>query len=71
MNGHHEEAKWGVDFLWVQGRLLVAVYLGRDYRISSVRYYGNGRRGVCFYGPNVETDDLDSTRAARLHALQL
>ena len=33
-------------------------YLGRDYRISSVRYYGNGKEEGDFNaaGPNVETD---------------
>ena len=65
MNGHHEEAKWGVDFLlgaWA-GFFSSSEYLGRDYRISSVRYYGNGKEegDYNFYGPNVETDGFGLT----------
>ena len=60
MNGHHREARLGVDaFLnaWA-GFFSSQEYLGRDYRISSVRYYGNGKEegDFNFYGPNVETD---------------
>ena len=47
MNGHHREARLGVDaFLnaWA-GFFSSQEYLGRDYRISSVRYYGNGKEG--------------------------
>ena len=38
-------------------------YLGRDYRISSVRYYGNGKEegDFNFFGPNVETDGFGLT----------
>lgn len=60
MNGHHDEAREGVNFLlnaWA-GFFNSPRYLGRDYRISSVRYYGNGKEEGDFNaaGPNVETD---------------
>ena len=60
MNGHHDEAREGMNFLlgaWA-GFFSSARYLGRDYRISSVRYYGNGKEEGDFNaaGPNVETD---------------
>ncbi|MEE2758274.1 MAG: glycoside hydrolase family 15 protein [Myxococcota bacterium] len=65
MNGHTEEARLGVDFLlsaWA-GFFSSAEYLGRDYRISSVRYYGNGKEegDFNFFGPNVETDGFGLT----------
>ena len=65
MTGHHEEAKWGVEFLlnaWA-GFFNGPEYLGRDYRISSVRYYGNGKEegDFNFFGPNVETDGFGLT----------
>ena len=42
-------------------------YLGRHYRISSVRYYGNGKEEGDFNyaGPNVETDGFGSTSGDR------
>lgn len=60
MVGHLEEAKYGVEFFlnaWA-GFFNSPQYLGRHYRISSVRYYGNGKEEGDFNadGPNVETD---------------
>ncbi len=65
MTGHVDEARWGVDFLlgaWA-GFFSSPEYLGRDYRISSVRYYGNGKEegDFNFFGPNVETDGFGLT----------
>ena len=63
MNGHHERLS-GVSTLlgaWA-GFFSSSEYLGRDYRISSVRY-GNGKEegDYNFYGPNVETDGFGLT----------
>ena len=60
MAGHLEEAKLGTNFFlnaWA-GFFNSTRYLGRDYRISSVRYYGNGKEEGDWNaaGPNVETD---------------
>ncbi|MCA9543202.1 MAG: hypothetical protein KC613_02400, partial [Myxococcales bacterium] len=60
MNGHVEEARIGTEFFlnaWA-GFFSQPQYLGVDYRISSVRYYGNGKEEGDFNqaGPNVETD---------------
>jgi GH15 family glucan-1,4-alpha-glucosidase len=60
MNGHLNEARLGLEFFlnaWA-GFFHQAEYLGRDYRVSSVRYYGNGKEEGDFnaFGPNVETD---------------
>ena len=57
-NGHHDEAREGMDFLlgaWA-GFFSSPEYLGRDYRISSVRYYGNGTEEAIGARFNVETD---------------
>ena len=44
-------------------------YLGRDYRISSVRYYGNGKEEGDWNaaGPNVETDGFGLVLGARAY----
>jgi len=60
MNGHLTEARVGVEFFlnaWA-GFFDSPEYLGRAYRVSSVRYYGNGKEegDFNFFGPNVETD---------------
>jgi hypothetical protein len=60
MAGHLSEARMGVEFFlnaWA-GFFNSPRYLGRNYRISSVRYYGNGKEEGDFNadGPNVETD---------------
>ena len=60
MAGHLDEAREGVEFFlsaWA-GFFNSPEYLGRHYRISSVRYYGNGKEEGDFNyaGPNVETD---------------
>ena len=60
MNGHHTEARLGIEFFlnaWA-GFFSQPEYLGRSYRVSSVRYYGNGKEEGDFngFGPNVETD---------------
>lgn len=60
MAGHLNEARAGVEFFlnaWA-GFFNSPRYLGRNYRISSVRYYGNGKEEGDFNadGPNVETD---------------
>ena len=62
MAGHLEEAKLGTDFFlnaWA-GFFNSSRYLGRDYRISSVRYYGNGKKKATgtAAGPNVEVRQL-------------
>ena len=75
LNGHTTEARLGLEFLlgaWA-GFFSSERYLGIDYRISSVRYYGNGKEEGDFNhaGPNVETDGFGLTLwAARayLHA---
>ncbi|MCA9540371.1 MAG: hypothetical protein KC620_15840, partial [Myxococcales bacterium] len=60
LNGHWAEARLGVEFFlnaWA-GFFSQPQYLGRPYRISTVRYYGNGKEEGDFNhaGPNIETD---------------
>ncbi len=59
MTGHIEEAKLGTEFFLNAEAGFFSGYLrDRNYRISSVRYYGNGLEegDYNWQGPNVETD---------------
>jgi GH15 family glucan-1,4-alpha-glucosidase len=60
MIGHYEEAKLGVEFMVNTDSSFFddAIYLGKPYRVSGCRYFGNGKEEGDFNnaGPNVETD---------------
>ncbi len=60
MNGHTDEARKGVEFYLnaFAGFFSDDRWLGTDYRVSTVRYYGNGKEEGDFnhQGPNIETD---------------
>jgi len=60
MTGHPQEAQLGIEF-WLNAEASYfsgGDYIGFPYRISSCRYYGNGKEEADFnyHGPNVETD---------------
>lgn len=58
--GHHDEARWGLDFFLDADAGKYGSYLNDvDYRISVVRYYGDGEEEADYAGhptPNVEID---------------
>ena len=60
LTGHVEEAKKSVEFLigTDAGFFKGSNYVGRDYRVGSCRYFGNGLEEGDFNqdGPNIETD---------------
>ncbi|MBU1900709.1 hypothetical protein KKB55_23425, partial [Myxococcota bacterium] len=58
MTGHVEEAKKGIEFYLGGEAGFFTGEIGRPYRVSSCRYYGNGKEEADFnfYGANVETD---------------
>src|SRR5688572_6225835 len=72
MTGHTDEARRAVEFMvgTDSGFFNGANYLGRNYRISVVRYFGNGMEEGDFNqdGPNIETDGWGLTLwAARMY----
>ena len=61
-SGHLEEAKACLEFFLnaPNGKFNGAEYVGRDYKVSVCRYYGNGdeESDVNTSGPNLEWDDF-------------
>ncbi len=60
--GHLEEARWGLEFMLnaPNGKFDAPEYVGKPYKISVCRYWGNGEEESDYnnFGPNVEWDNF-------------